>query len=204
VIAAGALLTLFVAPGCKAVADQPADAQCAYPVGPYGEQSGDIVPPDLSWQGYQDLHPAAGSVSINDYLDCDGKKGVRALLVDQSAAWCDVCQATAAQLDDEMSNGWHQRGIRVLMLVTETADRKPATVGTALEWRQRYGGDGLSVVADPGYSFRDTAGAALAPLPFRVLVDPRTMAVVDIAVGSTNDYSSVLALADKNADGEKD
>lgn len=204
VIVVGALAMLAVAPGCSSgttgTAEPPGDAQCSYPTGPYGERSGQTVPPGLSWQGYRDQGPKAGTVSIEDYLDCDGEKGVRALLVDQSAAWCDVCRTTATQLDGEMRDGWRERGIRVLMLVTEGADHTPATVATAQTWEQRFGGDGLTVVADPGYSFRDTAGAALAPLPFRVLVDPRTMAVVDISVGGTRDYSSVLALAEKNKD----
>jgi hypothetical protein len=195
----------LLAAGCSRSLEAPqeqqqGDAECRYPLGPYGEQSGETVPPGLAWQGYRDQGPSAGTVSIEDYLDCDGKKGVRALLVDQSAVWCGVCQQTAAQLEAEMRNGWRERGIRVLMLVTESADRRPATVATAHAWGARFGGEGLTVVADPGYSFRDTAGAALAPLPFRVLVDPRTMAVVDVSVGGTNDYSSVLALAEKNTE----
>jgi hypothetical protein len=192
-------LALIAGAGCSAGrSGSSADGVCSYPAGPYGSLAGQTVDPGLTWRGYQGDARTPSTVSVEDYLDCDGSKGIRALVVDQSAAWCDVCQGTAAELDAEMQGSWIRSGVRVLMLVTEAVDRTPATVETAKVWHDRYGGDGITVVADPGYAFRDTAGERLAPLPYRLLVDPRTMEILDIDVGAPASFDDVLSLVEKN------
>jgi hypothetical protein len=57
---------------------------CAYPGGPYGVNVGNVVSPSLSWQGYPEKSSQIGTVSIKDYFDCDGSKGINALMVDTS------------------------------------------------------------------------------------------------------------------------
>jgi thiol-disulfide isomerase/thioredoxin len=189
-IGLGSFMILALLSGCHAGAH-------AYPAGPYGDAPGEVVPPDLSWVGYRGLAPRASRISVTEFFDADGSGDVDALLVDQSAAWCSPCQRTAAGLHQDMSD-LRARGVRVLMLVTEGADHTPATIETAKIWRDRFGGEGVDVAADPSYSFRDTAGARQAPLPFRVLVDPRTMTITDVDVGATDDFSYAVVLAKKN------
>src|SRR5262245_61872445 len=87
-MAAGAL-------GCGAGEGEPLGATgggvCAYPEARYGYEAGDVSPPTLSWQGSAEQGRALG-VSLADYFDCDGSRGINAILVDQSAAWCGPCQ----------------------------------------------------------------------------------------------------------------
>jgi hypothetical protein len=59
---------------------------CEYPAGPYGVAEGQTVPPMLTWQGYAEGPSSDGVVTItmSDYFDCDGTKGIDALMVDTS------------------------------------------------------------------------------------------------------------------------
>jgi hypothetical protein len=57
---------------------------CEYPPPPYGVAQGQVVPPTLSWQGYAPGNGSVTTVSIQDFFDCDGTKGIRAVMVDTS------------------------------------------------------------------------------------------------------------------------
>jgi hypothetical protein len=57
---------------------------CVYPAGPYGVAEGQVVPPTLSWQGYAPGSATATTVSVQDFFDCDGSKGINAVMVDTS------------------------------------------------------------------------------------------------------------------------
>ncbi len=57
---------------------------CMYPPGPYGVAQGKIVPPTLKWQGYPEGGMAQGTLSIQDLYDCDGSKGINAIMFDTS------------------------------------------------------------------------------------------------------------------------
>jgi hypothetical protein len=57
---------------------------CEYPAGPYGVAQGQVVPPSLSWQGFAPGSTTAETISIQDFFDCDGSRGIHAVLFDTS------------------------------------------------------------------------------------------------------------------------
>jgi hypothetical protein len=183
--------------GCSA--DSQSD-RCVYPAAAYGYKPGDTLPPTLTWVGTTEAEKTS-TVSIADYLDCDGSRGIHAVLIDQSTAWCGACQALATKIGREMRDDWRARGIRVLSLITQAADGTPASAQTALSWKDRFDLDGTAVVADPARSLRGTAGEEAAPYPYEVIVDPRTMTIVRIQAGFSGegDFASLLELARVNA-----
>jgi hypothetical protein len=63
---------------------EPPPPPCDYPTGPYGVGTGQTVPPDLAWQGYAPGSDTPTTVSIQDFFDCDGLKGIDAVLIDTS------------------------------------------------------------------------------------------------------------------------
>jgi hypothetical protein len=56
-----------------------------YPDGPYGKNTGDILP-NLSWDGYRNGTEWT-TISMLDYYDPDGSKGVTAIKVNLTAQW---------------------------------------------------------------------------------------------------------------------
>lgn len=200
--AAWAGLVAILALGCSAGGAASEGRACTYPEGVRGYAPGEVPPPTLSWQGWT---PSGGpsTISISDYHDCDGSKGITALLVDQSTSWCEVCRALAGKISEHVREDWKARGIQVLTLLTQGANHKPATVDTALAWRDRFGLEGTTVAADPGMSFRDTVGEELAPFPYELVIDPRTMEIVSVDVGydGKGDFPDLTALAERNRRG---
>lgn len=167
---------------------------CVYPSSGYGVYEGQVVPGNLAWQGYPDGSSASGTVSIKDYFDCDGSKGIHALLIVNSATWCGACQQEANDLPSHAAV-FAQKGIRVLTLMVQNASGQPATLSTATSWRNNFDLQAYATAADPNFSF---AGSGNVGLPLQILVDPRTMKIVDRTEGFAG-YSTVTQLADKNA-----
>lgn len=181
VASAAALVgTAILAFGCSEGATTD---RCEYPeAAEYGYKVGDIVPPTLSWVGTTESGEVT-RISIRDYMDCDGSRGINALLVDQSAAWCGPCQRLAAQLGANLRGPWRGQGIHLLTLLTQGADASPATAETALAWKRRFGLEGSAVAADPRRSLRGTAGEQAAPYPYEMTIDPRTMRIISVEAG---------------------
>lgn len=187
--------------GCSADYGEAQQGQCTYPsAADYGYVPGNAPPPTLSWQGRGE-NGQLTSVSIADYYDCDGSRGINALLIDQSTAWCSVCQHMATKIGENLRNGWRERGIRVLTLITQNADTTPANAETARAWQRRFHLEGSAVVADPARSFRGTVGEDLAPYPYHLIVDPRTMNIVSVDAGydGRGEFPALVELARENA-----
>lgn len=58
--------------------------ECVYPAGPYGVGPGQTVPPNLSWNGFAPGSSAATTFTAEDLFDCDGSRGIHAVVVDTS------------------------------------------------------------------------------------------------------------------------
>lgn len=170
--------------------------QCVWPEGNFGTAVGSNVRQNLSWQGYRPGEDAVSDISIEEFFDCDGSKGINALLFITSATWCGNCQAEAQQVSAKTAGSWTDVGIQVVTLMIENVEGAPATTDTALEWRDSFGLTNSPVAADPGFSF---AHNGTIGLPLQIIVDPRTMTIVDTVEGFSGEHSSLEALASQNA-----
>jgi hypothetical protein len=186
--------------GCAAEEDTAQSGRCEYPSGEYGFMPGQVPPPTLSWEGI-DENGKRTTISIADYHDCDGSRGINAILIDQSTVWCGVCRRLAKKLAEKVHGEWNQRGIHVITLITQAADTTPATADTAMQWRRQFQLDGSAVVADPLRSFRETAGQQMAPYPYEIMIDPRTMKITSVDAGYRGEVEFVplVNLARTNA-----
>src|SRR5207302_10685283 len=111
---------------------------CQYPAGPYGLRVGDVIDPSLTWQGYAENATAPSTIRITDLFDCDGSRGIHALLIDNSTQWCEPCQEEAKDLGTKMKGQLGQDGVHALTLLIEDVNSNPASVKTAEEWRKAF------------------------------------------------------------------
>ena len=173
---------------------------CQYPPGPYGTTLGAIVAPTWTWQGYVKGSNAVTTLKITDLYDCDGTKGITAVLIDEAALWCGPCNQEAMDLPAQMNAVWTAQGVVAVSLVVESdvAGHPPATTNDALRWRDAYGlGPVANSVADPNWTFAHTGSIGL---PQNLLVDPRTMKIVHYqeGYGGVDAEPEVSQLALKN------
>ncbi len=169
---------------------------CPYPAGPYGTAVGKVLDPNLSWQGFVDGATTASTISIKDYFDCDGKRGINAVLLSESAVWCGACQTEASELNAQMSGGWEKKGIEVLMLIIQDKTGAPAQLKHAEAWKNTFKAQKWSCAADPSFTFK---GPGSNGLPLGIVVDPRTMKVVARDEGYDPDGTALIQVATKNA-----
>lgn len=57
---------------------------CEYPTGPYSVAQGGVVPPTISWQGFVPNSTTVSTISMQDLFDCDGTRGIDAIIIDTS------------------------------------------------------------------------------------------------------------------------
>lgn len=168
---------------------------CTYPSGPYGKTQGSVIPPNLTWQGYVQGSSSVSSISAQDLYDCDGRNGINAIVFDESALWCGACQQEASQLSQYMKT-WAPQGVKFVTLIIQNLSGQPANTANAQTWMSQFNLNSVaSVVADPAFSF---AHAGNNGLPTNILVDPRTMKIVEIMEGFGGMDPQVSQLALKN------
>jgi len=57
-----------------------------YPPGPYGKAVGNVLP-NLTWDGYRDGTGEWTKISLLDYYDPDGSRGIHAIKLGAAALW---------------------------------------------------------------------------------------------------------------------
>jgi hypothetical protein len=57
---------------------------CQWPAGPFGKSKGQTLPDGMSWQGYAPGAAMASTISVKDLFDCDGAKGIDAVMFETS------------------------------------------------------------------------------------------------------------------------
>jgi len=165
--------------------------KCPYPNGPYGIDTGMIVSPDMTWQGYVANSSAVSTIKMRDFFDCDGTKGINAILVDTSAVWCGPCNQESSQLESVMMQQWSPLGVQVLLLLWQNISRGPATMADVTAWKSKYGLDMVSCAVDDQFQFAHPNSSV--SLPTNVLIDPRSMKIVAIGKGYGGGPDPVVA-----------
>lgn len=181
-------------------ATKPSSCQ-SWPSGSIGTTLGKTVSADLSWKGFLAQSTTAATISSTDLYDCDGSKGINAIIFDVSAEWCAACQTQAAD-QPKLAADYAALGVKVVTLIVQDAFNKPATLATAESWKKQYTLMDIAVCADPQFLFQPSASGSVS-LPMTVIVDPRTMIIARISQGYLAHYplsvdADVVTLAKKN------
>lgn len=181
------MLLVATVAGCSSGSGGPSTtggaAACTYPSGRYGVQLGAVVDPSLQWRCYVDDGTTTTTVAMSDLFDCTGAKGVRAILLQQAATWCGDCVREAQQVGPLASGAWKDEGVRVVTLVAQDQQEQPATLDTALTWRNEFSLTTGVMCADPAWTMRRwgvASGGGDNGFPTNVIVDPRTMRIFAI------------------------
>ncbi len=148
-----------------------------YPRGPYSIEVGGTLP-DFSFEGAGE-DGALGPIHLQDYLETG--KGPRQLLsIEVSGGlWCGTCRWYAEHAIDALPERAASR-IRRLEIILGDRDDAPARPEDALVFRETFGLRKTAVAADPTFRLGALLHGRKAPLPLLVLVDPRTMRVLDV------------------------
>lgn len=150
----------------------------AYPSGPYAIAVGSTYP-NVSLNGYRDGAGAWTTITASDSYDPTGSRGIKALLVVISAAWCGPCQEEAKNMPSYKAK-YGPQGIRFLEVVIENLSGGPATQSTVDSWKKMASLD-IDVVADPA---KNACPKGSIGLPFNALIDAKTMKVIDTWEGA--------------------
>jgi thiol-disulfide isomerase/thioredoxin len=208
---ASALLLMFV--GCSssnepaAVADT-GEAQdtapvedtapwLTYPEGPYGLEK-DMVFPNAKFFGYRNGKESKDlgewtEMSMQDYYDPTGERGVYALLVVVSAEWCGPCKEEAKDLPVFYSSLYQPRGARFLTAMIEDKNGQPAEQPVVDRWVNAYGTN-FDIVADPGGETMLEKSDPNWSIPRNYIVNPRDMRIYRVNMGTRLDATNVPGL----------
>jgi hypothetical protein len=168
---------------------------CTYPAGPYGVGTGDVLPPNLSWQGR--LPGAADTVTMTaqDLFDCDGSKGINAVLLTTSQFGCGACYQESSALEQRMA-AWQTKGIHAAVLLVDDQQDGPPNLAGVDTWISSFDFQTVGVYMDPYYSLVEgnTVGT-----PQNSVIDPRTMKVTFVQQGYAGNYPQLEAVAAQNS-----
>ncbi len=162
------------------------------PPGLYGAEVGQVLGPSLSWDGYLEHSQSPAKVSIEDYFDCDGTKGMHALLF-----VTDLTVGGSGQLEPfhlkTLMVAWEPLGIRTAILLLDGADVEDAKAYVAAHELEQ-----VAVFVDPDHSLVVAGGVGV---PQYTTVDPRTLEVVARAEGNAETFQTLELLAASNGGG---
>jgi len=163
----------------------PISSAAAYPSGPYGVAVGDVLQ-DATFFGYRNADASASgeleTFSLSDFYDPDGEKGIRAIYISVSAAWCPPCQQEAKALP-EIVESLAEDGLGVAFfqdLYEGTEYGRPGTQSDLDKWLKRYKLP-FPVVIDP--KGKMNAYFDSNAIPYSLLVDARTMKILGTEAG---------------------
>lgn len=147
-----------------------------YPAGPYGLSESQIIK-NMKFMGFRDGTGPYTELSLSDYYDPDGTKGIKALFI--TLGW-NGCGASVNQADQMKTYQtlYTSQGLRQLSALHGDLDNPApawvATESTAQNWIKTYGIT-YDVVIDPTYKLNN--GVKPASDPHGWFVNPKTMQI---------------------------
>lgn len=152
-----------------------------YPRGPYGQEIGDTLG-DLSFHGYRspDTNRELEEIRFSDFYDPYGDKGLRLLLINTAAAWCQPCQIEHDDLPDRVRE-FEGRGLAVLSLLFQDQNGDPADLRALETWATLFDTN-FPMALDPSYQM-GLYGPAETP-PLNLIVDASDMTLIATFIGN--------------------
>lgn len=189
-----------------------------YPAGPYGLNGprlakdgktrlpGQIFPP-LKWKGYKNGTGEWTDISIQDYYDPTGERGVNAILFVVSAEWCGPCREEAKDLPGFYDSLYKPRGAAFVAGMIDqskkdaTGNFLPADQATVDRWQKLYKlnfdivADGERTSMDPELlKDPEAAPTGAIGIPRNYIINPRNMQIVRVNSGVNPDASIIPGL----------
>ena len=159
----------------------------AYPTAPYGSREGAIIEnfPFLGWHA-----PKASSydtsrlepLSLGQFYDPEGDKGVKLLVLTSTAVWCSACKQEYKDMAGNVA-AYEAKGVRFLGALFQDATLptpKPAKPSDLVLWARTFDVT-FPFVLDPDLklgSFFDVEAT-----PMEMIVDTKTMKILGITEG---------------------
>jgi hypothetical protein len=172
-------------------------APCTWPTSNLGNEIGQSLPSHLAWQGLGPGESQERRIGIDEFFDCDGERGIHAVLIITSQYGCSRCTSQADGLT-EMLASWRSEGLNILVLtlkLEDPGDQNPASMAAVNHWRDAYGLNTSYVGYDNGYAMVPRSGGGSFGTPLNSIVDPRNMEVIEVIQGYDRSYSALLTLA---------
>ncbi len=164
-----------------------------YPAGPYGVGVHATLE-NFAFLGWHD--PLAANydqtkletVQLSEYYNPDGRNNLKLIWINASAVWCSVCRAEMA---DIKSNGVHAafapKGVQLIVTLFEDNKTGPAKPLDLHNWGSLPAHSiDFPLLLDPGFKLGAFFTSDATPL--NMLVDAKTMKVIDATMGYSSDY----------------
>ena len=164
-----------------------------YPAGPYGLGVRSTIE-NFTFLGWHDPKAANYDVnkleqlSLSDYYNPDGRTDLKLIWINASAVWCSVCRAEMADIKDNgVYASFAPRGVQMLVTLFEDNKYGPAKPSDLHNWGLAPDHDiAYSLALDPGFKLGALFTSDATPL--NLLVDAKTMKVIDATMGYSADY----------------
>ncbi len=164
-----------------------------YPAGPYGVGVHATLE-NFAFLGWHD--PVAANydetkletVQLSEYYNPDGRSDLKLIWINASAVWCSVCRAEMA---DIKNNGVHAafapKGVQLIVTLFEDNNSGPARPKDLHNWGSTAAhAIDFPLLLDPGFKLGAFFTSDATPL--NMLVDAKTMKVIDATMGYSSDY----------------
>jgi hypothetical protein len=174
-------------------ANAPSYQKQDYPPGPYGTGVRATLE-NFAFLGWRD--PVASNydvdqleqVRLSEFYNPDGRSNVKLIWINASAVWCSVCRAEMA---DIKANGVNAelgpRGVQLIGTLFEDNKAGPARPLDLHNWGSLASHSiDFPLLLDPGFKLGAFFTSDATPL--NMLVDARTMKVLDATMGYSADY----------------
>lgn len=169
-----------------------------YPQGPFGTKLGATIE-NLAFYGWRD--PSASSFELNraetirlsDYYNPGAAgEGIEYILLNVVASWCGVCRSEYTQLaQQQVYAALSPRGLQIMGVLYEDNNSDPSRLVDMLNWAQAFSVS-FPFVNDPG--FKTGRYFDRSATPMNMLIDARTMKIVQVGTGYRPDMFEQIGL----------
>jgi hypothetical protein len=164
-----------------------------YPAGPYGTGVHATLE-DFAFLGWHDPVASQYDVSkleqvrLSEFYNPDGRTDLKLIWINASAVWCSVCRAEMADIKNNgVRAAFAPKGVQLIVTLFEDNQSGPAKPSDLHNWgiAAAHSID-FPLLLDPGFKLGAFFTSDATPL--NMLVDARTMKVVDATMGYSADY----------------